>query len=389
MEMLRSFLPVGQGAFYSERFFHPNDHNIINVIYDCGSLENIKLVNRQIEFNFRPGEHIDAVFLSHLDEDHINGLPFLLKHCTVKNIFLPFLTSEVKDYLKIYNMLYARGLSAFSVEFSNNPREALERLGLPELPHIYTVDPFDLSESFADRDDRNDRDDLNFTKISSGRDVFSMVSTSAAATKPEWQYIPFNFRQNSRVQVLESKLEKEFGRIPSSEELVNMWPDKDCISKLKKAYAGIRGSFNANSMIVYSGPQSMIHPIMRACCKLNCDECILDDCCLPMCFWSGRSGCVYMGDYEAAGERKWEEFDAALSSYQEEIGLIQVPHHGSRYNFNPKLIRKNCQYIISAGTKNRFGHPHGSVLKALLLQEIHPYIVTEQCSSRRDYWIHW
>ena len=33
--MIRSFLPVGQGAFYTERF--NNVDGPINVVYDCGS----------------------------------------------------------------------------------------------------------------------------------------------------------------------------------------------------------------------------------------------------------------------------------------------------------------------------------------------------------------
>lgn len=37
--MLRSFLPVGQGAFYLERF-ETNDGRI-NVVYDCGSLTEV------------------------------------------------------------------------------------------------------------------------------------------------------------------------------------------------------------------------------------------------------------------------------------------------------------------------------------------------------------
>lgn len=40
--MLRSFLPVGQGAFYFERFEYDKDR--INIIYDCGSLTDVSIV---------------------------------------------------------------------------------------------------------------------------------------------------------------------------------------------------------------------------------------------------------------------------------------------------------------------------------------------------------
>lgn len=46
--MLRSFLAVGQGAFYCECFNSGKIDDNINIIYDCGSLTDIKIeLNRQ------------------------------------------------------------------------------------------------------------------------------------------------------------------------------------------------------------------------------------------------------------------------------------------------------------------------------------------------------
>lgn len=47
--VIRSFLPVGQGAFYCEQFYE-DDHKDrrVNVVYDCGSSTNVKLVETQI-----------------------------------------------------------------------------------------------------------------------------------------------------------------------------------------------------------------------------------------------------------------------------------------------------------------------------------------------------
>ena len=64
----------------------------INIVYDCGSLTSVSFVEHQIKYNFQEDEVIHAVFLSHLDADHINGLPYLLKYCNVKKIFFPLLT---------------------------------------------------------------------------------------------------------------------------------------------------------------------------------------------------------------------------------------------------------------------------------------------------------
>ena len=97
--MVRSFLPIGQGAFYCECFhFNGKTHNIV---YDCGSKTNIQILKEQIKTTFEKDERIDALFLSHLHEDHINGIPFLLEHCCVNKIIFPIIDNYSKRLLEI------------------------------------------------------------------------------------------------------------------------------------------------------------------------------------------------------------------------------------------------------------------------------------------------
>ena len=73
----------------------------------------------------------------------------------------------------------------------------------------------------------------------------------------------------------------------------------------------------------------------------------------------------------------------AYKDYKEYIGCIQVPHHGSSYSYNHGLSELDeCQYyVMSAGEESRFRHPHGSVMKDILMAHKYPIIVTEQHSS--------
>lgn len=108
--IFRNFLPVGQGAFYLERFILNDIDKPINVIYDCGSYDyynkkSVKKVNHQIIRLFNENETIDAVFISHFHEDHINGLELLLKHCDVKNIFIPLIDNDIKEILLIQYLI--------------------------------------------------------------------------------------------------------------------------------------------------------------------------------------------------------------------------------------------------------------------------------------------
>ena len=84
IQMIRSILPVGQGAFYSEQFKF--DSGKINVVYDYGSGTSVKLVEEQIDDVFYTGEEVQAVFISHFDEDHVNGIEHLLKHCRIRRL---------------------------------------------------------------------------------------------------------------------------------------------------------------------------------------------------------------------------------------------------------------------------------------------------------------
>ena len=105
--MHRRFLPIGQGAFYWEQFCNhrSENDNQINVVYDCGSLSGNSLLHKQIDDCFDPGEKIHAVFLSHFDEDHVNGLEYLLRHTQVEHIFFPLLTNEDKALIFLQHLV--------------------------------------------------------------------------------------------------------------------------------------------------------------------------------------------------------------------------------------------------------------------------------------------
>ena len=93
MIMLRSFLPVGQGSFCLEQF--KNGENKINIVYDCGTSTKSFDINKEIRANFDKGEDILIVFISHLHEDHVNGLEYLLNYCNVKNIIFPLTSVDI------------------------------------------------------------------------------------------------------------------------------------------------------------------------------------------------------------------------------------------------------------------------------------------------------
>lgn len=368
--MLRSFLPVGQGAFYCEQFSHRLDREKVNIIYDCGSSPNVKVVESQIQNNFKEGEVIHALFISHLDDDHTNGIPFLLEHYKVKNMFFPLVTGTDKMYLYMQHIVDGGSRDSFVVRFLENPRLAFERLNIEYTPMLYPVVTGQGDIPQMDRE-------MDAEPVYPGTNVASIIfgnPLEAYKMYPRWCYIPYNFRQPERLQKLQDELNMRFGDDIGNEELRRKWENGSYVDRrnIKEAYKEVKGSLNINSMTLYSGLEEDYecrqYIVTNRCpCKCSCD-------------WKA-AGCLYMGDYDASGVKKWNDLQNAYEDYWQQIGCVQVPHHGSRHNYNTELAELNAYYVISAGTSNSYRHPHSMVVKDLLFHGQHPYIVTENQGS--------
>lgn len=364
--MLRSFLPVGQGAFYREVFNLKDGRHTI--IYDCGSLTAKSIVEQQIKDEFEEGEVIDAVFISHLDEDHINGLPFLIKYCKVYNLFFPLVTTKDKAYLKLKALLSV-DKDHFLCKFIENPLDAINSLGVDDAPMLYPV-------RTVGGDNWNN---VDTGYISSGENVAKKL-TSVFNEGVNWELIPFNFRQKERIEKFKKAIVEIFGcdTDPDSIEnkirdLIDKYPnDKD---KIKRAYGKVNKNLNTNTMTLFSGTK---------------DSCVKQYYAMPNCHFCGyclpikENGCLYMGDYGASGSQKWKDLRDAYNEYWKYIGGVQIPHHGSRHNYNNEIAKLNAINIISAGCKNSYRHPHSSVIKDLILNDCLIHVVTENIGSQVD-----
>lgn len=368
--MIRSFLPVGQGAFYTEQFACSFGH--ANIIYDCGSLTDVRIVEKEISHHFQQGEYIDAVFISHFDEDHMNGLPYLLKHCRVKKLFFPLITKEGQDAILLSDLMNTSPQkSNFLSAFVTNPYDALSMLDLDYHPTLYQIQ-------------ENTEDDGNYdidgSRIPSGKNVSNIVFDEIHGQEIEWMYVPFNFRETARIAALKAALQKNLGKAYSCTELLKLIKNGSIkISDVKQAYKDVPGSFNTNSMTVLSASQNegiVQFPVLGA------PHFLYDPFC-TVCNRTFSNGCLYTGDFDAQGAQKWKELSDAYDKYDCYIGCVQIPHHGSRYSYNHQLLNiGNCTfYIISAGEKNKYRHPHGSVIKDILINHKYPIIVTESSGS--------
>jgi hypothetical protein len=355
----RLILPVGQGAFYVEKF-----KNGKNIVYDCGSISNRKKIPKLIEKYFGKNEAIEALFISHLDKDHMNGVEELLKQCEVKRICFPLITEEMKLALKIKVMIeeaMGNSYSKFMKEFVEDPEAAIKKIKEDIKIKLIEILPND-----EENNKKNDNEDTKNQKIKrikkkSGEDIAEEIEgLEHSCNENKWELIPYNFKQETRINEFEKKLEKEFGKKISLKEVEKIWKEnEDNREKIKKVYESLKGDLNTNSMTLFSG-------VRQVGKQMQYDSSYV------------KVGCLYTGDYEAKGKNKWKTLEEAYTEYWKWIGMIQVPHHGSIRNCNDALISKKAVYFLSAGEKNTYKHPSQNVVRGIRFKyHNNLYIVTE------------
>ena len=375
--MIRSFLPVGQGAFYVEQF-----QDGTNVVYDCGSLTGVKYVEREIKSVFEQHEDIVAVFISHMHADHVNGLKTLFSHCNVKRLYLPYLTPDTIFLTGLEDIVNGGEPSDFLTRLFNGDesvvREATGRSNM-EIPELIFVDPV---MEIPERD--YDIPHENQTHIPSGTEIEDIVYNEDDS--PGWVYVPFNFENTVHSKLFLDELHRR-GYIDLEKllhdlikEVKSSGPKGKIYKDVSAAYKKV-GKLNDNSMVLYSGfankmDQEMFR--MNFCGDATCRRYI----CCHICRCSFPAGSLYMGDYNAKGVGEWCDLEKAFNSYWSGVGLIQVPHHGSNNNFNEKIIDLASLLIISAGTRNQYSHPHAQVLKRIIASGIPYFWITEYVGSR-------
>ena len=360
----RLILPVGQGAFYVEKF-----KNGKNIVYDCGSISNRKKIPKLIEKYFGKNEAIEALFISHLDKDHMNGVEELLKQCEVKRICFPLITEEMKLALKIKVMIeeaMGNSYSKFMKEFVEDPEAAIKKIKEDIKIKLIEILPND-----EENNKKNDNEDTKNQKIKrikkkSGEDIAEEIEgLEHSCNENKWELIPYNFKQETRINEFEKKLEKEFGKKISLKEVEKIWKEnEDNREKIKKVYESLKGDLNTNSMTLFSGVRQVEK-------QMQYDSSYV------------KVGCLYTGDYEAKGKNKWETLEEAYKEYWAWISMIQVPHHGSARNCNDALISKKAVYFLSAGEKNSYKHPSHEVVEDIRFKyNNNLYIVTENKGLR-------
>lgn len=320
----RKFLPVGHGAFFIERLF-VEDTRVFTAVYDCGDSNNGNLIKQFASLEFGPSsaptERIDILFLSHLDKDHVNGLPYLQPYLTNRTrVFLPFYYHNLQS---VYDKNKRVGIAT-----------VVAILGHVHITPIL-VKYHTLDDPLPDIDiDQHDYE-RNGNVIESGQILKKIVMG-----KPVWRYVPFNlFNEKKLYDAFKKQVVKTLHWKLSKLEDAKTWTSSD-ISSLRGLYSPFMSlTINDNSLIVLSDRYMKKLPIVAKYKAPYLQKCGG----FPFVFTRyAYLSCLYTGDTVLKrGTKKvskycdrYEEFLDELQRYTYNLALMQVPHHGSGNNIN-------------------------------------------------------
>lgn len=382
MKVIRTFHPVGQGAFYSERFYEGSTPEAKhNIVFDCGTAwGHVGKMKKVVSQAFNQNDVIDYLFISHLDYDHVSLVDTLLTTVHgVKKIVLPLISEEQLLIALAYHRISRHGeVVAF-----------LQRV----IRHIRGIHEEDYSNGdytiiFVGNEGEDNIAGNN------GR-IWINGTSETLHWAPDWVLIPYNVGYRSRKQKLiiqfDAMLTKPdfnaelqrirealvqdgselYERLKDTAFVTTVLNNKKLKNAVKKAYEKLPGGTNENSLLLYSGPAS----------RRN-NYSVTDS--IPYNTWYWRDiyevGCLYTGDSNC-DLPNWKSMK--YTNVWDNIGTIQLPHHGSLDSFDVTANPIDRPYVfpVSCGSENSYGHPSGKVLAYLLMNRCVPQIVTEMAST--------
>lgn len=379
MHMTRRFLPVGQGAFYCESFwFEKETSSPFNVVFDCGVLPNHyahpqskamrsfvgSRIVPVIPSEIRNSRTIHAVFLSHLHEDHINGLAALKrKGIKIKKVYYPAVDEEDRQLMFVWYKICLQdgGLAqTLCMEQPTTLSDFGDTLWIPVPSGVPEEEEKDVPLA-----------DTVVSNAPSGQNIPLWT----------WEFLTFNFKRRDAIKAL--KRAWVSAGIPgnlTNSNLLKEWTSPGGTQRMKRVYrtAFPNNQFHTNAMTVFSGLDSHSLPHFSAQYSRVFKKKITLNGQKTICLLGFPSGCLYTGDYDASDSNPWKYLRRAYRLRWPHIGCLQIPHHGSIQGFNSKFLKLDALFVASMGRNNKHKHPSPAVVQDFKTNKKRLFRVTEK-----------
>ncbi len=394
---------VGQGLFYSGNIMTSN--SAFRFIYDCGS-ERIKLINTSIcrfKCDINDDSEIDLLIISHLHSDHISGLDELFNNFTIKEVVLPYLSPTERLLIALRRI----NLPTWYYNFLSDPVEYLFKRGVKRIILLGgkeggkgEIPPENLSPSSPEGDilEKLDigklSDDENLKKeiFNSNENWERYIKTNKLLVKNHngyvialglWVFRFFNYKHKippivfrNFERCIRNNVSKKNDNDINDNDIKRAIRDKKCLKSLKRCYTNLKkhlgNDFNNTSLVLYHGPKD--RPKIESSFLCFCPHpypCYFYSprVCLNKIFFRGRNIHKYFGQLLTGDidfNMNYNGLKKHYEYFREHVLIAQVPHHGSKNNWNSTVLRdfpnSKC-WIISAGLENKYGHPSFEVVE--------------------------
>ena len=388
MRITRTQWPVGQGGFASGVIESRGKEFVY--VYDCGST-NIQALRDSINALMPRGGRIDALFISHLDADHCNGIEYLLSKYKVDSVFLPYLDNK-GALLALAEAVEGDGVTRNLFEMITN---SVSWLGQRGVKHIYLIhaapeDDWHYSNDIgldgplirrseddfeSGRDERriplHGRGPVLNSKTEDGVNSYELdydISLAVSVGSEVWALIPFVHPVSQvRLDAFAALVESSGINVSQGTGgLLSILTSAEDRKTLKSAYRKIHSDHNCVSMSLYSGPIASL-PSRGWYNHLRHGR---------NCHWSNfyydsledQVGWLGTGDANFRGGRRVKALEARYSHVMEHVGTLMCPHHGSRRNYSSRLLNVVSPEVVFApvGKNNGYKHPHKEVVGNVL-----------------------
>ena len=427
IQVKHQFHAVGHGTFFTSNV-EDFEGGCFRWGYDCGSKRPSRVEEAVETLTYSQAwlddTELDMVVVSHFDNDHINGLELLLERHKVKQLVLPYMSLKTRlAHMSSSNQ--GEACSASTASFTLNPAKHLVDRGLSgRVGTIVMVrgggegGALDVGAPLPDPGDPDAQVNFRWDDVLADEDAdeYSKAIFARAVTdKPQVQILshhrpvkassglPFEFifyntalpsgvtkRSGLPLSAVHSEIDFIFRTYRL--QAPGRKPRKGWRKRIKECYDKHFGSNgherNDISLCVLARP--LINEVDFPECVLgtptapDCDE-VLEVCpewprC-PLC-WpnryvagcersispSGRQALLLTGDL-ALDCAEIGAMQGHFGNWRwQQIGLAQVPHHGSRHSWTVGNAARfgNAQFVQCVPTVSKYNdHPHPAVVADL------------------------
>lgn len=376
----KRLFPVGQGGFSLGGVRGGDGSLLYSYVYDCGS-DQLNALRREIDvakslFNFDE-THIDEVYISHLDSDHVNGFDHLcqLVDNKIRKVILPYLDIQDSYYL-IASELCSNSTSGLFMEFLVDPVKWVKsRLPEAEISLLY---PSDIDDNF-DPPDFN-RENIKDSALSlpiqvsdpkgdigCNRWLVNRIGDDKADTLISFiSWIPP--RSRKKIEIFSKQLiESGFSEL-SKKKIIKILTNAGERKKLRECYLKLAGDHNVISinLLVINNQNAKVRVFNENYRERLGYRNYSQDRHYRIDYDKGIVSVLLTGDSKLKTSlyyNKWTEF---YSEVIKTVRVMTLPHHGSELNFNQKMIADFDNVLfIAQSDGHSHGHPSQSVIDAI------------------------